>query len=100
MSFFDRWGASDYYLAPFAYYWRPLHDAAGLRQGWREAARVLEQLLRSEPEDFGDAGDPQLVPFLAVAHLTPVNEWQKAGEPARAAVEFARAKEFGGPVLP
>ena len=90
--------SSDYYFAPFGYYWRPQHDAAIARQDWRGAARVLEQFLQSEPQQFSDADDPQLVRFFAMSHLTLGNELQKAGDPARASLEFARAKELGAPV--
>jgi len=86
---------SAYYFAPFGYYWRPLHDAATEKQDWPEAARVMEQFLRSEPENFGADDDPQLIRFFAVAHATLGNELQKAGEPARASLEFARADRLG-----
>jgi hypothetical protein len=45
------------YLAPYSYYWRPLHEAATQRQDWREAARILEQFLRAAPEEFGAADE-------------------------------------------
>jgi len=55
----------------------------------------LEQFLRSEPEEFGAADDPQLIRFFAVAHATLGDELQKAGEPDRASLEFARADKLG-----
>ena len=83
-----------YYLAPLSYYWMPLHDAAVKKQDWREAARIWEQFLRSEPEDFGPAGDQQLIRTFATSHARLSGELQKAGEPARASLEFARANEL------
>jgi 4-amino-4-deoxy-L-arabinose transferase-like glycosyltransferase len=86
---------SAYYFAPFSYYWRPPHDAAVEKQDWREAARILEQFLRSEPQDFATVDDPELIRFFAASHATLGGELQKAGEPARASLEFARANELG-----
>ncbi|MFY9726062.1 MAG: glycosyltransferase family 39 protein [Bryobacteraceae bacterium] len=82
---------SSYYWAPLSYYWRPRHDAAVDKQDWHGAARILEQFLRSEPEDFGAVDNPQLIRTFAWAHATLGSELQKAGDPVRASMEFARA---------
>ena len=86
---------SSYYWAPLNYYWKPLHNAAVDKQDWSGAAQIMEQFLRSEPEDFGAAGDAQLIRTFALCHATLGSELQKAGEPVRAALEFARAKQLG-----
>ena len=86
---------SSYYWAPLSYYWKPLHDAAVDKRDWRGAARIWEQFLRSEPEDFGAVDNPQLIRTFAAVHATLGSELQKAGEPVRAALEFARAKQLG-----
>jgi hypothetical protein len=55
----------------------------------------LRQFLRSEPQDFGAADDPQLISTFARTHEALGSELQRAGEPAGAALEFARARELG-----
>lgn len=82
---------SSYYWAPLSYYWRPLHDAAVKKQDWRGATRIWEQFLRSEPEDFGAVDNPQLIRTFASVHAKLGSELQKAGDPVRASMEFARA---------
>ena len=89
---------SSYYWAPLSYYWKPRHDAAVDQRNWREAARILEQFLQSEPAEFDAGGDPQLIRTFAAVHATLGSEWQRAGEPVRAMREFTRAKELGAPL--
>ena len=84
-----------YYWAPLSYYWLPLDDAAVKKQDWREAARVWERFLRSEPKHFGPADDPLLIGTFASSHTTLGSDLLKAGEPARASLEFARANQLG-----
>jgi 4-amino-4-deoxy-L-arabinose transferase-like glycosyltransferase len=85
---------SDYYWAPLSYYWKPRHEAAVERQDWREAAWTMEQFLRSEPEDLGAIDDRRLVRTFALAHEILAGDLQRAGEPARAALEFARGRQI------
>ncbi len=85
------------YAAPYAYYWRPLMDDAMRRQDWREASRIVGQWIRSEPPDIGTGSvDPRLIRMFAAAHRMLGEDLQKAGDPASAFREFARANELGG----
>jgi hypothetical protein len=85
---------ASYYWAPLTSYWAPRQDAAEKKQDWREATRTLEQFLQSEPQDFGPLGDPELIRAFASGHATLGSELQQAGEPARASLEFARARRL------
>ncbi len=86
---------NSYYLAPLAYYWKPLHDAALKRQDWREAARIVGQFLQSEPEHFDTAEGRQLIGTFASAHATMAEDLQKSGDAAGAALEVTRANALG-----
>jgi 4-amino-4-deoxy-L-arabinose transferase-like glycosyltransferase len=86
---------STYYWVPLYYYWKPRHDAAVGSQDWREAIRIMEQSLRSEPEDFSTVDDPTVIQAFVLSHSILGNDLRSAGEPARAARELARANELG-----
>jgi len=85
-----------YYRAPYTYYWSPLLDAAIHRQDWREATRIVDQWIRSEPPDLGSGSDQRLIRMFATAHAMRGEYLQKGGDPLGASSEFARANEIAG----
>jgi hypothetical protein len=111
MSFFDHWAKVIVHDDPLGR--QPLHPFFFCQTG------TAEDYFRAHPEQIAQseaagvphgntealyralwcpADDPQLVRFFAMSHLTLGNELQKAGDPARASMEFASAKELGAPV--
>ena len=85
-----------YYLAPFEYCWSPLLEAAIRRTDWREASRVVDQSIRSEPPDLGAGSDPELIRTFSSAHAMLSEYLGKAGDPSAASRELARAREIFG----
>jgi hypothetical protein len=83
-----------YYLAPFEYCWSPLLEAAIRRTDWREASRVVDQSIRSEPPDLGAGSDPELIRTFSSAHAMLSEYLGKAGDPSAASRELARAREI------
>ena len=85
-----------YYLAPIEYYWGPLVDSAVRRSDWREASRILDQLLQSEPPDLGAQRGPQLIETFAFVHQAQSQYLGRAGDTAGASRELARAHQLLG----
>jgi hypothetical protein len=78
------------YLAPFYFYWIPEHTDAVQKGRWRQAAALLEDALRHQPEDAGQRRE--LSPVFSQIHAQLAQDLLQAGDPAGSAIETQRAK--------
>jgi 4-amino-4-deoxy-L-arabinose transferase-like glycosyltransferase len=80
------------YIAPYFYYWAPLHNSAVDMADARRAAQIYSDSLRSEPQSVRD--DAVLARWYAQVHAALAQDFLNSGDQANAQQQSQRAEEL------